>query len=147
MVKRAFILWFLPVSFFLMSQFTFGQACPSIVSVETTKTTICEGETINFTAVPNGGSNLKYQWKVNGSPHGTGKTIGISDLKDGDLVKVEVTSADSPGCKKSSKEIEITVRPNRTGTVKIQANNSTICTDETVIFSILSLYPVIAGTV
>ncbi len=147
MVKKILYLWFLPVLFIFIPQLILGQACPASVSVEAAPaTSICENQTITFTATPDGGTNLNYQWKVNGSPRGTGKTTDIKGLKDKDVVKVEVTSSDAPGCKKSSNELTISVHPNITGTAIIQANNRNICPGETVIFSINSLGPMGAGT-
>ena len=147
MIKKLLFLWFLPVLLIFIPHLICGQACPASVSIEATSTTaICENETITFTAKPDGGTNLNYQWKVNGSPRGTGKTIHIQGLKDKDIVKVEVSSSDAPGCKKSSNELPITVYPNITGTAKIKASNRNICPGETVNFSITTLTPQSSGT-
>ncbi|GHA27426.1 hypothetical protein GCM10007103_06010 [Salinimicrobium marinum] len=130
-----------------MPQQTFGQACPASVSIEALGgISICENETITLTAKPDGGNNLYYQWIVNGLARETGKKVSIPGLKNGDLVRVEVSSSNAPGCKKSSSDLKITVNPNISGLAKIQANNRNICPGETVNFSIATLTPQSSGT-
>ena len=137
----------MPVLLIFIPHLMFGQACPTSVSIEATPAaSVCENETITFTANPDNGTNLHYQWLVNESPMEMGKTISLQGLKDGDLVKVEVTSANASGCKTSSNNLKISVHPVISGIAKIQANNNNICPGETVNFSLTTLNPQSPGT-
>ncbi len=135
MIGKAHFLYLLAVAFFLPI-YTFGQACPTSVSIKSTPgTVICEGEAVEFTATTSEGTNLSYLWKVNNQHSGSGRTITLSTLEDGDLVKVEVASQDAPGCLKTD-EVKIQVNSNISGVAKIKAGNTKICPGETVNFSI-----------
>ncbi|AEA45322.1 hypothetical protein Fluta_3350 [Fluviicola taffensis DSM 16823] len=47
-------------------------ACTPTVAIHTTTTTICQGESVTFSATPTyGGTAPSYQWKINGSNVGT----------------------------------------------------------------------------
>jgi hypothetical protein len=85
------------------------------VSISSSTTTICPGNSVNFSATPiNGGSNPNYQWKVNNLNVGTDSaTYSTTSLNDGDIVTVELTSnaiCVSP-TKTTSNSITITVNP------------------------------------
>ena len=64
------------------------------VSISASKTTICPGENITFTASPvNGGTNPSYVWKVGSSiQSSTTSTFSTTSLTNGQSVTVELTS-------------------------------------------------------
>ncbi|WP_424494920.1 hypothetical protein [Salinimicrobium sp. GXAS 041] len=135
MIGKAHFLYLLFAIFFLPIS-SFGQACPTSVSIKSTPgTVICEGESVEFSASTSVGTNLTFSWKVNNQFSGSGKTVTIPALQDGDLVEVEVSSKDAPGCLKTD-EVRIQVNPNISGIAKIKAGNTKICPGETVNFSI-----------
>lgn len=119
---------------------SWGQ-CPSSVSISAdTGQTICENTTVTFTANAPGGTNLNYQWQVNGSDTGSNNSqFTTNTLTNGAKVKVIVTLDDDASCSKTSNTITMTVNPNRTGSVSITANNTNICPGETVNFSISNI--------
>lgn len=65
------------------------------ISIAANSAVICTGSTANFTAKPvNGGSNAKYQWKVNGINSGSNSPYySTNSLKNGDEVICELTSS------------------------------------------------------
>ena len=65
------------------------------VSISASSTTICEGQTIIFTAVPvNGGPVPGYQWKLNGINVGDNNdTYSSNSLLNGDLITVEMSTS------------------------------------------------------
>ena len=68
---------------------------PSVVIVSD-GSTICTGETVNFTASPsNGGPTPVFQWFKNGNPVGTDSpTFSDNTLVSGDVITVQMTSDD-----------------------------------------------------
>lgn len=90
---------------------------PSSVSISASKSSICEGETVTFTATPvNGGASPTYQWRVSGEIVGTNSsTYSASNLLNGDRVSVVMTS--NATCtsepKATSNVIELTVKQNK----------------------------------
>jgi gliding motility-associated-like protein len=61
---------------------------PSVIISSSATTSICNGKSVTFIAVPtNGGINPTYQWQVNGNNAGTNSAIFTSStLADGDMV-------------------------------------------------------------
>ncbi|MGQ9863460.1 MAG: PKD domain-containing protein [Bacteroidia bacterium] len=112
------------------------QGQPTVsVSVNPNPPTICQGQTVVFTATAaNAGSSPSYQWYVNNIAVGSNSPIfSTSTLQNGDVVTVRVSS--SGGCSGSSSlsaPITATVHPNPT--VQIQASANPICQGQTVVF-------------
>ncbi|MDX1761806.1 MAG: hypothetical protein R3218_06595, partial [Christiangramia sp.] len=134
----------LPLWILLYLPATIWGQCPTSLTISAdTGTTICEGTTVTFDANYPSGSygSLSFDWQVNGSPIGTGNSFVSSSLQNGDDIQLIITSteADGTSCSKSSNTIQMTVNPNRTGAVTIQASQSNICPGETVDFSIGSI--------
>lgn len=100
------------------------------VVVLPSKDSICNGDAITFTALPNNaGSNLSYIWKVNGQQvsAGTVPVYTASGLSNGDKVIVDMT--DSTKCSvpftDESNEVILKVLPWLTPSVTISANPAT----------------------
>jgi hypothetical protein len=68
---------------------------PASVSISSTNTSICSGNTVMFTASPlNGGLSPSYQWKLNGTNVGTNSaTYSSSTLTNSDKVSVVMSSS------------------------------------------------------
>lgn len=111
------------------------------VAIVTTDNTICQGESVTFTATPtNGGTGTAYQWTVNGANVGTNSnTYTSSALADGDVVNVIMTvgtgiCVSSPTA--TSNSIVMDVTTNVAPTITINANpGSTACVDDIVAFT------------
>ena len=86
----------------------------SVNTVDVSSTTVCQGTAINFTAHPTG-SNLTYQWQIDGfNVNGeTNSTFQTSTLKDGNVVSVIVRSsaACTTGSPATSSGVTINVDP------------------------------------
>ncbi|HEY8400531.1 MAG TPA: immunoglobulin domain-containing protein, partial [Cytophagaceae bacterium] len=109
------------------------------VSISASKTTICEGESVTFTASPtNGGASPGYQWKVNGNNAGTNSaTFSSTTLSNNDVVTVEMTSdASCPDpATVTSNQITMTVEPVGTASVTISASETLICKGASITFT------------
>jgi len=138
MGKRLHGLFF--ILLFLLPVITWGQ-CPTSVGITSSEgLNICQGTQVTFTANPNGGSDLAYAWTVNGSIVGSSSTFTSSSLNNQDKIRVSVSSTTAdPACSILSDILTISVNPNRTGIVQIQANTTSICPGENVNFSIASV--------
>ena len=133
---------FFTFSLFFLNPFSgFGQACPTSVSISSdTGTTICAGTDVTFNANFTGGTGtLSYQWKSNGSDVQTGGTsYGPVKPTNGQKIEVVVTSSDNAACSTTG-SITMTVNPQRTGSVTIQASNTNICPGDNINFSISNI--------
>ena len=110
--------------------------CPTGITISSdVGTSICEGSTIVFTASPNGGTNVSYEWFVNTTSSGSNSSFSTNALSNNDKVKVVATSSDEPACSTTSNILTITVNTNRTPTVSINASKTTICPGENVTFT------------
>src|SRR5690554_5889103 len=114
---------------------------PSVSISGTPTSSICAGESVTFTATPtNGGSNPAYQWQVNGVEVSgeTGSTFTTTDLNDGDIVTVVMTS-DYPCANPTSASADtdaIVVGDDLVPSVSISGTpTSSICAGESVIFT------------
>ncbi len=71
------------------------KAAPS-VSLSRTKSKICAGESVTFTATPtNGGYNPAYTWLRNGTaiPEATESTLVLDDLQDQETIQVQLVTS------------------------------------------------------
>lgn len=88
-----------------------GNTTPS-VTISTPVTTICTGTQATFTATPvNGGTQLNYQWQINGNNVGTNSiTFANSTFGDGDVVSCVMTSSSACTTTTSVTSNTITIR-------------------------------------
>ncbi|MFN8417131.1 MAG: gliding motility-associated C-terminal domain-containing protein [Cytophagaceae bacterium] len=115
------------------------------VTLAADKTTICPGETVNFTATGgNGGTSPTYEFFVGATSQGAASTVNTfasSSLANGASVTVRMVS--NSGCASTpnatSNAVVITVTPTVTPTVSVTANPGTsICSGQAVSFSLTS---------
>ncbi|HQH19067.1 MAG TPA: M14 family zinc carboxypeptidase [Bacteroidales bacterium] len=114
-----------------------GSSVVAGVSITANKTTICEGETITFTASPtNGGNNPTYVWKKNGVViSGAVESIySSSSLSYGDVITCVMTSNATcvSGSPATSNAVTIQMI---TPSLTISANKQNICAGESVTFT------------
>lgn len=114
------------------------------VSVTTSASTICQGQSVTFTANPtNGGTAPTYKWKLNGNdiPSATNATYSTTSLQSSDVITVELTSnaacVSAPGTALST-GVSVTVNSNVTPTVVVNASSTNVCGSATVNFTITS---------
>lgn len=109
---------------------------PPSVSIKASKTEICKGELVSFTATPGGTTELHYQWLVNGSGTGTNSPyFETQDLKDGDVVDCQVTNvSDCETPVLSTKSIPIRVQDAITS-FSISTSPTSICKGQSATFS------------
>ena len=72
-----------------------SKSAPS-VSLSRTKSKICAGESVTFTATPtNGGYNPAYTWLRNGTaiPEATESTLVLDDLQDQETIQVQLVTS------------------------------------------------------
>ena len=114
----------------------------SSVSIAATATSVCFGSKVTITATPtNGGSAPFYLWKRNGVNFagGTSNSLNFWDLKDGEIVTVQLTS--NASCVVSpvlSNAITFVVGGRTTPTVAISASATTIQQGTKVTFKVAS---------
>jgi hypothetical protein len=65
------------------------------VTISASATSICQGQTVKFTALPtNGGDVPGYQWKLNGNNVGENiDTFSTNTLQNGDVITVEMATS------------------------------------------------------
>ena len=106
---------------------------PTVVANAAPSTTICNGETVTFTATPtDAGASPTYVWRLNGAVVGGGPSYVSSTLNGGDNITVTVTS--TAGCSgPSSVSAPLTMTVNPQPTIALNAApGSTICDGQTV---------------
>ncbi|MDP2235243.1 MAG: T9SS type A sorting domain-containing protein, partial [Bacteroidales bacterium] len=116
---------------------TVSNSLPASVSISATQNSVCQGNSVTFTAFPvNGGATPSYQWKVNGQNAGTNSTFNYSPI-DGDQVQVVMTSSLTcvTGNPASSNFIAMTVSAILPASVSISATQSSVCQGTSVTFT------------
>src|SRR5690606_12021212 len=89
-------------------------ANPFVVIFSNPADSICQGDPVLFTALPNNhGGTPAYQWKVNAQNVGTGTVFNTTTLNDGDVILCEMTENTkcSVPYKDESNDIQMTVLP------------------------------------
>ncbi|HRO18532.1 MAG TPA: immunoglobulin domain-containing protein, partial [Ferruginibacter sp.] len=94
--------------------------------------TICDGESVTFTATPvNGGTSPSYQWLLNGNPVGSDQdTYTTTTLANGDVVSVVLTSNITPcatGNPATSNTIATTVNALQPVSITIASDVTSAC--------------------
>ncbi len=96
-------------------QITVNPPVLPIITISSDKTSICAGETVNFTAVAiNGGSSPVYNWLVNGATTGVvAQSFSSSTLNNVDIVSATLTSSEACAQPQTvpSNSISISVTP------------------------------------
>jgi len=123
---------FFALSLFFLNPFGgFGQ-CSATVSISSSDTNICAGESVTFTATPtDGGSNPLYQWRVNGVNVGSNSSVNTystTTLQNAYTVNVVLTS-DIVNCGAGNPVVSsnITTTVNPTPSVSVGVAISAIC--------------------
>ncbi|WP_299395356.1 hypothetical protein [uncultured Gelidibacter sp.] len=127
----------------MTEEFTGPYVCTASVEIssDASENTICEGDSVTFTATPeNGGSNPKYQWRLNGLIVGTNSstyTYSPSDnppnkLLDGSVVSVILTS-DIAGCgTENTVTDQLTMKVNPIPSAPTANSNGPVCAGGTI---------------
>ena len=122
---------------------TVNPILPVSISITSTTNTICDGNSLTFTATAsNGGTNPFYQWKINGGNVGTNSfQFSLNTLQNGDIVTCELTSNAScvSGNPAISNGITVTVNPLLPVSIFISANDTQICSGTMVDFSAFAI--------
>ncbi|MFN5181933.1 MAG: gliding motility-associated C-terminal domain-containing protein, partial [Bacteroidota bacterium] len=111
------------------------------VSVTPSATTICLGDSINFTASPtNGGTTPTYQWKINGVnvAGATGSSFSSTTLNNNDVVTVQLNSNATPclsGNPTTSSPVTIAVNQPAVPSVSISSSAPLVCQGSQVTFT------------
>ncbi len=98
---------------------------PFVVIFANPADSICHGDRVNFTALPNNhGGTPMYQWYVNGQTSGTGSVFSTTTLNDQDIVRCDMT--ENTKCSvpytDPSNDITMNVLPWLAPSVSISAN-------------------------
>lgn len=100
-------------------------ANPFVVILANPADSICQGDPVVFTALPNNhGGTPSYQWKVNTQSVGTGIVFNTTTLNDGDVILCEMTENTkcSVPYKDESNDVQMTVLPWLAPSVTITAS-------------------------
>jgi gliding motility-associated-like protein len=117
-----------------------GSAAPA-VSIAASAETICTGSAVNFIATAtNAGTNVSYQWKLNGANvGGNDKNYSNASLVDNDVISCTITADPQFACalanQASSQNITMTVNTGEPASVKISADRASACAGESIIFN------------
>lgn len=110
------------------------------IEIKASKTNICKGETIMFTALANGGPNPALNWQINGNSTGVAAgAFSSSTLQDGDVVTCTVTVDQDSRCKTginaSSDTVVIHVHDYPQPSITIAASLPQVCVGKPVTFT------------
>ncbi|MDP4262580.1 MAG: gliding motility-associated C-terminal domain-containing protein [Bacteroidota bacterium] len=131
-------------TFFTNSNFitmTGGQASPPLISIVADDTTICTGQNVVFTAIPqNAGTNPTYQWKLNGTNTGTNSSsFSATGLSNGDKISCTIMSDPLFSCglplSTNSDTITMIVSAVLSPSISIAASGNDICPGTPVTFT------------
>src|SRR5260221_415709 len=105
------------------------------IKITPTRTDICRGEQVIFTATANGGAYPSFTWEINGKPTGdVGPALVSSTIKDGDSVSCIITIDQDSRCHTTtsapSNKIGIHVRDYIDPTLTIDAPVIEACAGE-----------------
>jgi gliding motility-associated-like protein len=112
-----------------------------LVSIASSTTSTCTGESVTFTATPiNGGTTPSYQWKINGvNVSGqTASTFTSTSLNNGDVVTVMMSSSDPCANPINAASNTVAVTVNIAPTLII-TNPQIFCTPSTVDLTALAI--------
>ncbi len=119
------------------------------VNIATSKTNICSGGLVSFTATTqDAGSNIIYQWLLNGNPIGNNSnTLTGNNFSDKDQISCTITADATQSCmvspNASSNSIIMNVSALPAPSVQIDASAAAICPGDSVLFAAI---PKNAGT-
>lgn len=122
---------------------TSGTIAPA-VTIAASKTTICTGEQVQFTATPvNAGSNPTYQWKINGINAGNNDPVfTTTTLANNDKVSCVLTVDPANTCANSntvtSNLLDIKVNAGTPASISITTANNTVCEGKAVSFQAMA---------
>lgn len=108
-------------------------AATPAVSIAASQTKICAGTAVTFTATSTyAGTNVSYQWTVNGAPAGTNSpSFNTAALPDGATVSCTLLADPALPCLTSSSAVSngivMAVTPARDPTVSISAPKNGVC--------------------
>lgn len=110
------------------------------VSLAASSTSICNGDSVGFTATPtNGGGSPVYAWTINGTPAGTNSPNFFSlTLNNNDEVRVTMASSIATGClidSLSADSVTIGVTANTTASVSVVKDVVNVCSTDSVNFT------------
>ncbi len=110
------------------------------IKITPSKTEICRGEQVTFTATANGGAFPRFEWEINGTPTGDiSEALITSTLKDGDSVSCTVTIDQDSRCHTStsapSNKVGIHVKDYADPTLEIAAPALDVCKGTAVSFT------------
>ena len=116
------------------------------IGIKASKTNICKGETILFTALANGGANPSLNWEINGTSTGVvSASFSSSTLQDGDVVTCTVTVDQDSRCKTgtsaSSDTVVIHVHDYPQPSITIAAPLLQACVGKSLTFTSKALNP------
>lgn len=117
---------------------TENSALNPTVSIQEASSTNCEGEKLDFeSTVSNEGNAPVYEWMVNGQSIGSNQNFSSSNLKDGDKVKLKLTSSEVCAVSNEvfSNELTVSLTSKISPSISISATKTDICDGDSVGFS------------